>query len=350
MSQAQAKHRSTASQLSRLVLGACLVVGLLPATAQAFVMPDPLTFKQSSASSCAVRRIEPAAAARPAENGDATKTTAILGGQPSALDLIRQQQAQLTPETARTVSLSSAPDIAGSFARSCVTASSLAQPLHLAVPTLAPAITVQSSSESFLGSSRVGIRNTPFNDDWERVSSANLASRNVAALLGGDGQVDVETLSLVNRWANSRIEYADDIANYGARDYWATANETLRSGRGDCEDFAILKYQMLAALGFDRRHMFLTLARDLVRNADHAVLVVRVNGRNYMLDNATDVLLPASVSYDYRPTMSFNTQSAWLHGFSAPATTASASRPANTQLSYLSDSAVSNARVTGFNI
>jgi hypothetical protein len=60
--------------------------------------------------------------------------------------------------------------------------------------------------------------------------------------------------------------------------------------------------------------MYLTLARDLARNADHAVLVVRQGGRFFLLDNSTDAILPANLSYDYRPTLSFNSQSAWLHG------------------------------------
>lgn len=345
MTLCQANKRISASRLSRLLLGACAAACMLPATAHALVMPDPATFKHSEASFCPARQIEPAAPGQPAHAAEAPKTAAILGGQPSALELIRQQQGQLGPETAPAISLSSVRAAPVSYSSSCLTASSLSRP---SLPAVSPAtIPVQASSDSFLGSSRVGIRNTPFTDDWQRVSASNLGSTQVETLLGGDRQIGVETLSLVNRWANRSIEYAEDLANYNARDYWATASETLQSGRGDCEDFAILKYQMLAALGFDRREMFLTLARDLVRNADHAVLVVRVDGRNYMLDNATDVLLPATASYDYRPTMSFNTESAWLHGLSTAATTARVTSPRQTQLSYLSDSDRSSARVTG---
>jgi predicted transglutaminase-like cysteine proteinase len=346
MTQDRTNHLRTVSQLAKLLLGACLSAGWLPATAQAFVMPDPLTYEHSGTTSCPVRRMEPAAAAGPVDGAEATKSNAILGGQPSALDLIRQQQGQLSQVTPA-VRLASVANVPVAYSSSCFTASSLDTTMPVAART--SAIAAQVSADDFLGSSRVGIRNTPFNGEWQRVSSANLASSNVETLLGGGGQADVETLSLVNRWANRSIEYTDDLANYGARDYWATANETLRSGRGDCEDFAILKYQMLAALGFDRRQMFLTLARDLVRNADHAVLIVRVGGRQFMLDNATDVLLPAGVSYDYRPTMSFNTESAWLHGFSTPAPAPNTRQPAQAQFSYLSDSALSNARVTGFN-
>ncbi len=56
------------------------------------------------------------------------------------------------------------------------------------------------------------------------------------------------------------------------------------------------------------------LARDLVRNADHAVLIVKHDGRYYMLDNATNQLLDASQTHDYRATMSFTAGRAFLHG------------------------------------
>jgi predicted transglutaminase-like cysteine proteinase len=61
--------------------------------------------------------------------------------------------------------------------------------------------------------------------------------------------------------------------------------------------------------------MILTIARDLVRNADHAVLIVRHDGRYYMLDNASDELFDASSAHDYRPILSFGNSQTWLHGY-----------------------------------
>lgn len=146
-------------------------------------------------------------------------------------------------------------------------------------------------------------------------------------------------IQFVNRWVNRSITYGEDREIWGASDYWATAEETLDLRRGDCEDLAILKYQMLLAMGVNPEDMYLTLARDLARNADHAVLVVRVGHRFFLLDNATDAILPANLSYDYRPTLSFNSESAWLHGTIA--------RPLP-QIAYRSVSAVPSPRVIGF--
>ncbi|KLI63405.1 hypothetical protein AAV99_11880 [Aurantiacibacter marinus] len=303
--------------------------------------------------SCPVRAFVPAAPASAPSTAATAKSAAILGGQPSALDLIRQQQSGLDAAAEQ------APAAFPALHRSLAIAG--ACQLNLAsieVPTITPSSPVRTgsgtavvrpivaagaSADNFLGSARVRIRRTPFTDDWQRVSSQELSGGRVNRLLGAGGTVSTETLSQVNRWANQRIEYADDNTTYGARDYWATAEETLAIGRGDCEDYAILKYQILQALGFDESQMYLTLARDLVRNADHAVLIVRVGQQHYLLDNATDVLLPANISYDYRATMSFNSESAWLHGY--------AQRPGAQprQIAYRSDSAVSSALVTGLN-
>ncbi|MGD9664772.1 MAG: transglutaminase-like cysteine peptidase, partial [Novosphingobium sp.] len=90
---------------------------------------------------------------------------------------------------------------------------------------------------------------------------------------------------------------------------------TLKMRKGDCEDIAIAKMQLLAAAGVPRNDMVLTIARDLVRRADHAVLIVKHEGRWLMLDNATDKVLDARYSYDYRPVLSFSENKSWLHGY-----------------------------------
>ncbi len=332
--------------MPKLLLGACVSACLLPATAQAIAIPTLEQSADASPFACSNTINAPSAPApASAEDGVTTKSESILGGQPSALDLIRQQQSGLTSSSASAVTPASVPQATLPYSTLPVSGACFASTAFALETPVTPAPAIASSADTFLGSGRVGIRRTPFNADWQRVSGSRLSQSNISNLLGGQGDVSVETLSMVNAWTNQRITHADDIALYGARDYWATAAETLASRRGDCEDFAILKYQMLAAVGFDRSDMYLTLARDLVRNADHAVLIVRMGGQYYMLDNATDVLLPADVSHDYRATMSFNTQSAWLHGYTTRAPAPAQPR----QFTYLSDSAVSSARVTGLN-
>src|SRR3546814_7137241 len=71
---------------------------------------------------------------------------------------------------------------------------------------------------------------------------ANLRRANAAP-----GLDEQELLARVNQWVNREIAYIGDDRNYRQRDYWATAEQTIARGKGDCEDFAILKMQMLRA-------------------------------------------------------------------------------------------------------
>jgi predicted transglutaminase-like cysteine proteinase len=122
-------------------------------------------------------------------------------------------------------------------------------------------------------------------------------------------------LAAVNAWTNTHIRYAEDSALYGKTDYWADAPTTLHRGAGDCEDIAIVKMQLLAAAGVSRSDMYLTIARDLARHADHAMLVVRQGDKHWLLDNATSEVLDANSQADYRPIMSFSGSRKWLHGY-----------------------------------
>ena len=169
----------------------------------------------------------------------------------------------------------------------------------------------------FLNSRIVPVRRTGFDAQWTRVSARGAGQANVraAVLSAGARPSRRDMVEAVNRWVNGRVEFTEDSVNYGKRDYWADAAETLRRGRGDCEDYAIAKMQILSELGIAREDMFLTLARDTIRRADHAVLVVKLDGRPVVLDNGSDALLDGSVANDFRPVYSFSGNRRFLHGY-----------------------------------
>ena len=189
-----------------------------------------------------------------------------------------------------------------------------------ALPGLAPALALATplqGDDDFLASKRLRIKRTSFDAAWARVQRQSLSRATVAELSRmSSSRTNLALVTAVNAWANARIRYVEDSVLYGKADYWAGANTTLRRRAGDCEDIAIAKLQLLATLGVPRSDMYLTVARDLVRNADHAMLVVKLDGRNWLLDNATSEVLDASKSYDYRPIMSFSMTGKWLHGYS----------------------------------
>jgi len=255
----------------------------------------------------------PAAIARPTFQ---SKSQALMSGQESALERITRQQAlsgALT--TAASAAAYAAPKNLGSgncagFARPFST-------LAMVSPVMREP---QASSEDFLASKRLPIQRTPLDGSWNRVRRGTVSVSYASALIGPtSGAMTLEKLSSVNAWTNRHVRYVEDRVSSGKADYWSDARTTLRRRTGDCEDIAIAKMQLLGALGFDRSAMYFTIARDLVRNADHAVLIVRLNGRNWLLDNSTDSLLDANASLDYRPIMSFSQSKAWLHGYASTA-------------------------------
>lgn len=247
----------------------------------------------------------------------ASKSAAILGGQVSQLDLIRQQQAGSSDAALANVNggtasgsglvPAAAPAGCQRLALAPISASSFQPALRR--PMLA-------GPDDFLASRRLPVLKTSFDSSWNRVSRQGLSRQFAASLLGGaSGAPTIATLEEVNAWSNARIRYEDDSKLYGRADYWASASTTLHRGAGDCEDIAILKMQLLAAMGVPRSDMYLTIARDLDRHADHALLIVKLDDKYWLLDNSTNRLLDASQSYDYRPVLSFNTSQKWLHGY-----------------------------------
>jgi len=246
-----------------------------------------------------------------------SKSAAILGGKSSRLEMIAREQSGLV-ETALPVR-AGADRLPGSdlapAAGGISCAGLAAARLQIATPLTASPL-LPLDSENFLASRRLAVRKTSFDHAWSRARRSNLPGAMVRQLdLATHDQGVSAKLSAVNAWTNSRVHYVEDRDLYGRNDYWASAGETLRAGAGDCEDIAIVKMQLLANMGIDRSDMYLTIARDLARNADHAMLVVRVGNKHYLLDNATNEVLDAAQSYDYRPILSFSTNRKWLHGY-----------------------------------
>ncbi|WP_327752141.1 transglutaminase-like cysteine peptidase [Sphingobium sp. SJ10-10] len=163
------------------------------------------------------------------------------------------------------------------------------------------------------GSVAMPISRTLLDGKWASVSAA-LPGKGVwsAVLNAARGSSTQQQVEMINSWVNRRLRFVDDRQG---GDNWGSAARTLQSGAGDCEDYAIAKMKLLEAAGFDRHAMFLVIARDLVRQADHAVLAVRIGGDLMILDNMTDRVLPSSSVSDYRPIMSFNAFGRWTHGY-----------------------------------
>jgi predicted transglutaminase-like cysteine proteinase len=125
------------------------------------------------------------------------------------------------------------------------------------------------------------------------------------------GQDRLTQIKALNRFAN-RIPYHSDLDVWGKSDYWASPVEFMQRN-GDCEDYAILKYESLRQLGVPAGEMRMVVVEDTLRNLAHAVLVVLVDGRLIVLDNLTNALLPQERTPQYVPYYSVNEDARWAH-------------------------------------
>jgi predicted transglutaminase-like cysteine proteinase len=110
----------------------------------------------------------------------------------------------------------------------------------------------------------------------------------------GAGRTGLARVGLINRAVNLAIRPTTDQAQWGVADRWSPPFETLNTRRGDCEDYAILKYAALLEAGLSRDDLKIVVLRDFIRNEDHAVLAARVDGEWRILDNRNLVLVRAA--------------------------------------------------------
>lgn len=97
----------------------------------------------------------------------------------------------------------------------------------------------------------------------------------------------IRTVRNVNRSINARVHQIADIVQYRLKDYW-----TLPTARGgDCEDIALLKKEELIRRGIPPGRLLLATVLDRQRN-NHAVLVLRTERGDFVLDNLSNRMLP----------------------------------------------------------
>lgn len=239
----------------------------------------------------------------PAAAQSFSKSEAILGG-PSALQLLMAQQSG-KPVTVSPALRPASYSYSGLPVVSAV--------LRDSPPTVSPG--VLNGRPDIFGSVALRVGHTPLDARWHQVEHSQVsgaAARYAASLRGKDS---VERLEAVNWYVNRRVHFVDDQVRWGRPDIWSSAGQTLNAGKGDCEDFAIAKLAMARRAGFADRDLYLVVLRDLVRRADHAVLVVRAGGHMYVLDNGTDELLDSESVRDYRPILTFAAGATFTHGY-----------------------------------
>jgi predicted transglutaminase-like cysteine proteinase len=90
----------------------------------------------------------------------------------------------------------------------------------------------------------------------------------------------------VNKRVNAEIKPVTDQDHLGVVDNWSFPTD----GKGDCEDYQLLKRKILAEMGLPRRAMRMTVVIDELGEG-HAVLMIRTDKGDYILDNKTSAIL-----------------------------------------------------------
>ena len=90
----------------------------------------------------------------------------------------------------------------------------------------------------------------------------------------------------VNDWVNGNVKPVTDLEHWGVVERWNYPDD----GYGDCEDYVLLKRRMLLQAGWPRQALLITVVRDK-KGDGHAVLTVKTNFGEFVLDNQTSEIL-----------------------------------------------------------
>ncbi|WP_275790874.1 transglutaminase-like cysteine peptidase [Pararhizobium gei] len=111
----------------------------------------------------------------------------------------------------------------------------------------------------------------------------------------------------INYDVNQSVTPMTDKEIYGVEEHWAYPENV-----GDCEDYVLLKRKRLMQAGFSPANLLITVV--LQPNGDgHAVLTVRTDRGDFVLDNMRDkVLLWSDTEYTYLKRQSEQNAGRWV--------------------------------------
>ncbi len=112
----------------------------------------------------------------------------------------------------------------------------------------------------------------------------------------------------VNTAINHSVEAVSDLEHWGVVDRW----DLPMDGKGDCEDYALMKRKILIERGFPRSALLITVVRD-ENNEGHAILTVKTNAGEFILDNLNDEVKPVGrIAYRLVKRQSQQDPNAWV--------------------------------------
>lgn len=111
----------------------------------------------------------------------------------------------------------------------------------------------------------------------------------------------------INNYSNGSVIPVTDMDYYRVEELWAYPEKY-----GDCEDYALMKRHMLIQRGWPASSLLITVVRQ--KNGDgHAVLTVRTDKADFILDNLEGRILPWNkTEYRYLKRQSARHSGHWI--------------------------------------
>lgn len=130
-------------------------------------------------------------------------------------------------------------------------------------------------------------------------------------------------LNRLNHWVNQKIHPITDLEHWGVVEKWSYPDD----GYGDCEDYVLLKRRMLMRAGWPREALLITVVRDK-KDEGHAVLTVKTDRGEFILDNQVEEILPwTKTGYHFVKRQSQSDPNTWVAlGDTQPAVATATSR------------------------
>ena len=124
-------------------------------------------------------------------------------------------------------------------------------------------------------------------------------------------QPAINQLHLTNRFFNQNLRYKGEIG-----DRWLLLNDFLNAGEGDCEDFAIGKYQTLLAKGFSPEEFNFIYAIQNGSGQAHIALLHKPS--KSLLDSITNKVASLEERTDLTPIIAFTAKTYELFSSQEP--------------------------------
>jgi predicted transglutaminase-like cysteine proteinase len=117
-----------------------------------------------------------------------------------------------------------------------------------------------------------------------------------------------DDLKRINAWVNHAIKPETDMDHYGMIQWWRYPDD----GAGACHSYALLKRRILMQAGWPRQALLMSIVHE-ANGEGHAVLTVKTDKGEFILDNLTDdILLWSKTPYSYYKRQSQDDPNVWV--------------------------------------